>query len=482
VVVADWLAAVVLGGALLLFWVLRQRPALITESSQASPVLDDQSKVLSYHRSERGLTVISYLRALPRPGFLTVLAIGISLAMAFWFLEDSQPWIAVRQFAGAIPREMQPQAAISADGRRLATVDHSRRTLCVYDIATGQQLLGFDAPCDGNGDDDVRMFALSPDGSSLWYCNDLGFAELVEVSSGQHHITNNDRAASYSSSALNSPFSPDNKWLAVGGSQHLGIFDGHTGAVAQSLANGWFPVFSPDCRYLAAWSPPTTQPNSGSPAVWTIIGPANVLIWDTQTWKQLATVNRLSPPFGQGEEGSLAFSGDSRWLAIAHDKQVSLWDASTHTVSTLFSTPGDIWRVLFSPDGRFVLVASDPWECFDRITGRIDSQPIYGSPNSLVSPDGRFVASEWAIYQLPGLRLVQQFTDRDSGITWLPRQSELIRGSPGMASEVLYKLRRPTAVYGVFWLANFWLMLVSATTAIWLVVRDVRRSRRQQRK
>jgi WD40 repeat protein len=108
------------------------------------------------------------------------------------------------------------------------------------------------------------------------------------------------------------------------------------------------PVFSPDGRWLV--SPSALPAPNGSLA-------QELLVWDTETWKQVAD---LAPQAGPGIQGgpadAIVFSPDSRELAGAFYNAGVVWDVqSWHERSALVGNQAQISGLAFSPDGRLVV-------------------------------------------------------------------------------------------------------------------------------
>jgi WD40 repeat protein/serine/threonine protein kinase len=240
-------------------------------------------------------------------------------------------------------------------------------------------------------------------------------------------------------------FSPDGKWLALGGFgsnyvdarigqvfSEVQIWDAETGKQLRSIPGGGTCVaFSPDGNRLA----------SGSANSWDVTkkaeGAGELKVWETQTGKQLlkieggGTIVAFSPDgkrltsasgsnFVVGEVkvwdaqtgmeilslkghtrgvGSLAFSPDGKRLASGSvDKTVKVWDAQTgQELLTIkggaFSVEWSSISVAFSPDGNQLAICE---KVFDARTGQelCALQGFNGQINSVTfSPDGKRLAS-----------------------------------------------------------------------------------------
>jgi WD40 repeat protein len=136
-------------------------------------------------------------------------------------------------------------------------------------------------------------------------------------------------------------FSPDGRWLAVGSSVGVYVYEAATLREARRFeTDAPAPVvaFSPDGRLLA----------SGS-------GDKTVIVWDVGTGERVRTLEGHTDWVH-----SVAFSPDGRLLASGSlDQTVIVWDVRTgERVRTLKGHTNTVWSVAFSPDGRLLASGS----------------------------------------------------------------------------------------------------------------------------
>ena len=177
-------------------------------------------------------------------------------------------------------------------------------------------------------------------------------------------------------------------WDFPGGQRRLTL--GDTGAVEQLAV-------SPDGKLLATmgWRvafdgnrPPMTEPRFG--------------IWDTATGKELMPLeNPPGVPFGRDRDHicALAFSPDSKLLAIAAGKTAEIYNLATGKKQAgLEGHSGRVWSLAFSADGKLLATGGEDatikiWN----LAGKLEKTTLKGDnlPVSAVafSPDGKLLAA-----------------------------------------------------------------------------------------
>lgn len=269
-----------------------------------------------------------------------------------------------------------PVLGVSADGTQVAVYNASKKQFEILNPQTGQQLSAFSGPSDPEA---TRLY-FSPDFKTLVTTNYSEAAVLYDMSKGQkleslgsanagativaispdstliaHTTVENYKANieilnAADGKVLNTfkvkvngikqmAFSADSKLLAAGGA----IWEARTGKQVANLVadelnytGGRFEIFSPDGKTVAM---------SGDH------GP--VSLWDSQG-QQKATIK---PAVDDVE--SLAFSPDSKSLAISTKDDIEIYDLSAATPALLKRYGIDLaYSVAFSPDQKSILVGS----------------------------------------------------------------------------------------------------------------------------
>jgi WD40 repeat protein len=168
-------------------------------------------------------------------------------------------------------------------------------------------------------------------------------------------------------------FSPDGKRLASAGGNVVKVTDLETGKELLKLKNSrgmnYFSVaFSPDGRTLAGAQSMLKKRISrrqGDTTITTLTFVGEVLVWDSQTGKIKITLND-----DEGPAWALAFSPDGKWLAVAtgptpEDKnckdictafgEITLWETdSWKLVRRLRGNNAPLGSLAFSPDGQLL--------------------------------------------------------------------------------------------------------------------------------
>jgi WD40 repeat protein len=236
--------------------------------------------------------------------------------------------------------------SMSLDGRFIAS-GNTKAEVNIWNAATLEQL---SVPIDYNKN--MAVLALSPDGSQLALADSdpktgsLPFVKVIEVPSGR----NMRQLGSFTPAVTSVAFSPDDRWLAIGGSVGVQFWEVATGQMLHGLgANSgsiWTLSYRPDSKQLAT-------SHYGD----------RVSIWESVSGREVKNVS--SGASGGAWGRSIAYSPDGRNLAmswkslransfVVMDAGVQILDAATgqETRTLKGDTTRESLGIAFSPDGK----------------------------------------------------------------------------------------------------------------------------------
>jgi DNA-binding beta-propeller fold protein YncE len=201
---------------------------------------------------------------------------------------------------------MRGNAAISGDQKQLAIAEEGERLVRVVNLDTGEQR---QALADGLGGASALLF--SPDGSTLVSANYDTDVRIWKTQSGELVR----RIEDLTGAMFAAEFTPDGRQLVMGGlDETVYILDAQTYEISRTLKGHGESIaalaISPDGRTLV----------TGGFDVASAQSPVKIVFWDLATGTMTRTVR--SPH----RVASLAFSPDSRWLAMTsiRGKEISL--------------------------------------------------------------------------------------------------------------------------------------------------------------
>ncbi len=252
--------------------------------------------------------------------------------------------------------------AFAEDGSMVVTAG-SDGTARIWDAASGEEIARFEGPgiAEPFTPAVVRVAALalmSSDGARVLTAG--GTPAIREVSSGRKVVVldPDDDSTSYPSAA----FSPDERLVAVGGSNGTAtLFVAGAGTIVRTFEHSNEPdlnaiifgvAFSPDGSLLA------TASGDGTAKVWSVDDGELLLTFDGH----------------EAQVHSVAFAPDGRSiLSSSQDGVAKIWHAETgRELTTLRGHAGVVWDAEFAPDGRRVATAGadNTVRVWDASTGR----------------------------------------------------------------------------------------------------------------
>jgi WD40 repeat protein len=332
----------------------------------------------------------------------------------FW---DVATGAEVRSFAGHTGGGLC--AALSPDGRVLATSSAGDRAVRLWDVATGVELRVLEGLLHG-----VGSAAFSPDGKTLLTGGFDGRIRCWEVATGKA-VRELPGHEGWVAGLL---FTPDGKRVVSGGGRVVHVWDVVTGRDVYAFAGHTAIVrklaFSPDGKLLATagqdrtvrlWSGPkevrrlTAAVESGvgravmdvafAPDGKSLAGTSDndIYLWDVGTGKELRKWEVIKK--GEGITSGLAFAPDGKSLASGgFGTGVRVWDPATG--QELRRVHGGASSLTFSPDGKMLAGGGEcgraaTLSVWDPVSGKelgaLPERDYAGA--AAFSPDGTLVAA-----------------------------------------------------------------------------------------
>jgi WD40 repeat protein len=244
-------------------------------------------------------------------------------------------------------------AAFNLDGSRFAIGGNDGSA--VYDALSGERVMelgsGRDAaPAYSSDGSLVATAGYTPDGGSalrLWDASTGGLVSTVVF--GSNTVTS-DHAAPARETPYEIAFSPDSTKVAVALDVGTRVYDVASGQEVAAYASEPQPLSTPGLAHLQGVA---FSPNGRLIALSDGI---DAVLWDPD---RDVVFRRFAPALGTVYD--VRFSPDGRWLLIASaDNAATLWDVRTGgELVTYTGHQGVVYTAAFSPDGRFVVTAAN---------------------------------------------------------------------------------------------------------------------------
>lgn len=294
--------------------------------------------------------------------------------------------------AGKGRRSTEGRAALSADGRRAATLLDAH-TVVVWDVSSEAEVARF------GRETDMVAVAMSPDGARVaagceretvvWDCatgrqvsEHPAGSIVMFVPDGRQLIGVGPGAASFTVSVWDVPASAFKRGLALAGPvRHVACSpDGTMLAVLSDLPDYtdvriYHPRSTAPVHYLAAESERFSRVafSGDNRRLVATAADGSLKIWDAGTGKAEGAIRGFGTRLVH-----LAFSADDRWLATATpDGGVLVWDGRLlDACDELRPQNATVGPVTFSPDGRTLAAATPDRSVLvvDVATGRVDAR------------------------------------------------------------------------------------------------------------
>lgn len=253
--------------------------------------------------------------------------------------------------------------AFTPDGRYLLTSavapkgDDNRKSLSLIDVASGQFARDVNGPVEHPGHVAInvaQMFAVSPKGDYVATVTRDYNTEFINIYDQKTWTLLSSRQAEQLLASV--------------------AYSGADGKLAVSGLGGGLEVTSPDGELILAKI--KSHPHRGGAAAFSVDGkrlavsdnpglggqapdPEAIRLFDTQSWQSV--VGTVAKPGADFRSSSLSFSPDGNLLAsMNYDGKVRLWEATSLSLASVVDDrdEGGV-AVAFSPNSRYLAIARD---------------------------------------------------------------------------------------------------------------------------
>jgi WD40 repeat protein len=296
----------------------------------------------------------------------------------FWNIANGEE---LKQF---IVHQGDVQSIVYSPDQKSILTASDNGTACIWDVTTGKELLRLDH----KSVKQLNSAKFSPDGKLIVTSSgsDIGIVWIWNAKTGEllHALKGTAKAT------LSSGFSPDSKLVIISSSDNIRIWNVVSGEEIQKLSSYMYYVgYSPDRLFFV------TEGFSG------------VFVCNATTYEQLYKLE------GRAKSEKLAiFSTVEKFILtlVFSDNTARMWDMVIGKELHKFQHADHVNSAEFSPDGRFVITASDDkttriWDtttgknlCTFEPTKNIKEDPFSRESvylrqvkSASFSPDGKFI-------------------------------------------------------------------------------------------
>jgi WD40 repeat protein len=257
-------------------------------------------------------------------------------------------------------------------------------------------------------------------------------ARLWDVASGNATLKLED-----SQSLQSLAFSPDGKYIAGFSGSTLRLWEAATGKVKSTLEGHVGPIasvsFSRDGKRLASASASVAN-NLMTIVISSPLGSDDARIWDVETGKQLVVFRGHA-----AQIRDVKFSPDGNWILTASDDgtaRLSLANTVKNAVTVIKDSATILVSATFSPDGKKIVTTSD------HATVRIWDAATGQQLNDLIGHSKVGLGVVMAAYSSNGNRIVTAGSDRTARIWDAATGKELVvfRGHQAKSCQINYGL------------------------------------------
>ena len=293
---------------------------------------------------------------------------------------------------GRVRRQMRTEEgdapyylSFSDDGRRIATVEFTRREAVVWDVASGDSLARVPLATDGEASD------LGADGSTVYTAGSDGALRHWDVDGGNRFIAQVAFGPSPDVEELYGNPAPGGRFVAYPGSEDVAFLDVESGTVTATVARG----AGFQRKAGGAWHPDGVH--------FALATGDEIRVWDARTGR--LTAQGKAPG---SEVTAIDFGADGNVMVVSElSGRVTALDSDLRPSGVPVQLDGSINNVAAGPDGHAAVAVSgfaspsgfwvgtgEHWSLLDLRTGRVVREGDLGFDASDVdfSPDGRHVA------------------------------------------------------------------------------------------